>query len=126
MKTRIALIPAVALAVLALGAGLSGPAAAPPSVGAPAATMLQATPEADHSQPVRRSVLKVLPTVTVVPSREERLAALGADEEPSLMFDVAVDRAAVAIARPVGAALPRAQLGNPFYDFARLRRSTAD
>jgi hypothetical protein len=39
------------------------------------------------------------------------------------MLEAAVDQAAVAIARPVTAALPRARLGNPFYDFGRTRRA---
>ena len=38
------------------------------------------------------------------------------------MLDAAVDQAKVAIAAPVSAALPRARLGNPFYDFGRTRR----
>lgn len=126
MKTRTALIPIVAVAVVAFGAGLSGPTATPASEAVPAPVVVEAGADADLAPAPRRHPIKVLDTVTVVPSREERLAALGATDDESLMLGAAVDRAAVVIARPVGATLPRAQLGNPFYDFARLRRTATE
>jgi hypothetical protein len=67
-----------------------------------------------------------MPTLTVVPSVDDRLAAAALDASPvqaSVMLDAAVDQAKVAIAAPVSAALPRARLGNPFYDFGRTRRA---
>jgi hypothetical protein len=124
MKTRIALILGIALAVIGLGAGLD-PVTGERAATAPATAMVvEVAPEVDLAPPARRETLKVLPTVTVVPSRAERLAALGEPQDGSVMLDAAVDRAA-ALARPVGAALPRAALGNPFYDFGRTRRATA-
>jgi hypothetical protein len=125
MKTRIALIPIVALAVVAFGTGLSGPAATPANAAAPATVVVDTETDADLAPAPRRHPLKVLATVTVVPSREERLAAMGETAGDSLMLGAAVDRAVV-MARPVGATLPRAQLGNPFYDFARLRRTATE
>jgi hypothetical protein len=120
MNLRIALVPLFALVVVGLGTGLGRSTA---EAGTPApAPRIEAAPDADVA-PARRQVpLKVLPTVTVVPSREEQLAALGARDDDSLMLGTAVDQAAAVIASPVASTLPRARLGNPFYDFARLRR----
>lgn len=124
MKTRIALIPFIAVAVVGLGAGL-GPVAGERAAAAPAASMVvEIAPDVEVAPAPRRVALKVLPTVTVVPSREELLAARGEAPEGSVVLDAAVDRAA-ALARPVSAALPRARLGNPFYDFGRTRRAMA-
>jgi hypothetical protein len=124
MKTRIALIPFIAVAVVGLGAGL-GPVAGDRAAAAPAPAMVvEIAPDVDSAPVARREALKVLPTVTVVPSREELLAARGEAHDGSVVLDAAVDRAA-ALARPVSAALPRARLGNPFYDFGRTRRALA-
>jgi hypothetical protein len=124
MKTSIALFTICALTVVTLGLGLR------PAGDDHAA--VAATPALDSVEPVaplaapRTRALRVLPTLTVTPSADEMLAARGLDTTPgqaSVMLEAAVDQAAVAIARPVTAALPRARLGNPFYDFGRTRRA---
>lgn len=66
----------------------------------------------------RQHPLPVLPSFTVVPGRDEVIAARGEAEGSSLVLDATVDRATV-FAAPAGVALPRARLGNPFYDFRR-------
>lgn len=126
MKTRIALFPLVALAVIGLGAGLGrSTIVADTAAGAPV-PRIEAAPDADAAPVQRRVPLKVLPAMTVVPSREDRLAALGAGDDDSLMLEAAVDHATAAITRPVASTLPRARLGNPFYDFARLRSAATE
>ena len=124
MKTRIALVPFIVLAVVGLGAGL-GPVVADRPAAAPAPAMVvEIAPDVESTPVARREPMKVLPAFTVVPSREELRAARGEAGDDSVVLDAAVDRAA-ALARPVSAALPRARLGNPFYDFGRTRRAIA-
>jgi hypothetical protein len=126
MKTPIALFSICALTVVALGLGAgparrdAAPLAAPTAVDAIAPVAVLAAP--------RTAALRVMPSLTVVPSAEERLAAAALDAPAtgtSVMLEAAVDQAKVAIAAPVSAALPRARLGNPFYDFGRTRRTAA-
>jgi hypothetical protein len=124
MKTPVALFTICALTVVALGLGAgparrdAAPVALPTLVDASAPLAVLAAP--------RTQALRVMPTMTVVPSAEERLAAAALDAPPvqaSVMLEAAVDQAKVAITAPVSAALPRVRLGNPFYDFGRTRRT---
>jgi hypothetical protein len=126
MKTSIVLFSICALGVVALGAGYAPIHRAAAHPGAASAVSATAADEIPVAAAARSRVLPVLPTVTVVASRAE-IAALDApvDGRGSVMIDAAVDQAASVIARPINASLPRARLGNPFYDFAHGRRSTA-
>jgi hypothetical protein len=128
MRTSIALSTICALAVIALGSGL-GPVNrdSPTTPAAPLAIVAPETAAVDApDQAPRRHALKVLPTVTVVPEPAD-LAALDATEDArgSVVLGAAVDQATQALARPIGGSLPRARLGNPFYDFGRTRGTPA-
>ena len=116
MSTRSAAILAIALIAAATR---FWPAAESHAIAAPPAPIIaDGEASVDAAPPSRRQYpLRVLPSFTVVPGRAEVIAARGdvaAGSSPVL--DAAVDRAAV-FAAPVGVALPRARLGNPFYDF---------
>ena len=98
MKTRIALISCVALAVVGLGAGL-GPVEGADGVAAAPTMVVEIAPEVDTAPVVRRHPLKVLPTVTVVPSREELLEA-GLGEEPLERIFIRTPAATYSFAKP--------------------------
>lgn len=121
MKTSIALFSLFALTVIAVGAGLEPANTTPTPARALAAVPAIAAPAAPTTAASKRYLpMKVMPTVTVVASSADLDRA---DEssgfERSVMLDAVVDSAGDALVQPLRASLPRARLGNPFYDFGR-------
>ncbi len=121
MKTSIALFSLFALTVIAVGAGLEPANTTPTPARALAAVPAIAAPAAPTTPASKRYLpMKVMPTVTVVASSADLDRA---DEssgfERSVMLDAVVDSAGDALVQPLRASLPRARLGNPFYDFGR-------
>jgi hypothetical protein len=120
MNFRSAAILAIALIAAATrfwpAAGSREIAAPPAPIVAGGHASVDAVPPSRRQHP-----LHVLPSFTVVPGRDEVIAARGEADASSPVLDAAVDRAAL-FAAPVGVALPRARLGNPFYDFRRGHR----
>jgi hypothetical protein len=123
MKSSIALFSLFALTVIAVGAGLEPANTTPTPARALAAVPAIAAPAAPTTPASKRYLpMKVMPTITVVASSADLdldRAEQSAGFERSVMLDAAVDSAGDALVQPLRASLPRARLGNPFYDFGR-------
>ena len=127
MKTSIVVFTACALSVFAIGADLRlagrphKSALVPPST---AIVAQQVNPVENSAS--RRTPVKVLPTVTVVADAAAIARAdAGLGDDTSVMAGTVVDAAARAIVVPDAPSLPRARLGNPFYDFGRRGSAAA-